>query len=120
MKTSGSSFALVLILVSVLALQTLRLASASALLKPTSGVSQGLTPKKLDIFVDIHGAFAQTTITTVYANPNSNRIEADFMYSAPPGSVVTGFAYWYQGEKVPALVTEKARAATIYYYITSS
>ncbi|BCM94002.1 hypothetical protein IAD21_05897 [Abditibacteriota bacterium] len=92
---------------------------ASALLKPTSGVTQALTPKSLQIESNLRGAFAQTMVTTTYANPNSTRIEADFMYSAPKGSVVTGFAYWYGREKVVARVVEKGRAAKIYQYITS-
>ena len=94
-------------------------AHAGALLKPTSGVTQALRAKNLDVQSDINGAFAQTTVTTIYDNPNDSRIEADFIYSAPPGAVVTGFAYWYEGEKVVARVVEKERAAQIYQYITS-
>ena len=96
-----------------------RRADASAMLKPTSGVSVALSPKSLALDARLSGAFASTTVTTVYANPNSEQIEADFIYSAPKGSVVTGFAYWYRGEKVVARVVEKARAAKIYQYITS-
>jgi hypothetical protein len=96
-----------------------RRADASALLKPASGVSVALSPKSLALDTRLSGAFAQTTVTTIYANPNSQQIEADFIYSAPKGSVVTGFAYWYQGEKVVARVVEKGRAAKIYSYITS-
>ncbi len=92
---------------------------ASALLKPTSGVTQALSPKSLSIESQLRGAFAQTVVTTVYANPNESQIEADFMYSAPSGSVVTGFSYWYGKEKVVARVVERGRAAKIYQYITS-
>ncbi|HEX8464653.1 MAG TPA: VIT domain-containing protein, partial [Abditibacterium sp.] len=92
---------------------------ALARLKPTSGVSQALSTKALRIETHLRGAFAQTTLTTTYSNPNNDRMEADFLYSAPAGSVVTGFAYWYRGEKVTARVVEKARAAKIYQYITS-
>ncbi|RYG67871.1 hypothetical protein EON80_12740, partial [bacterium] len=94
-------------------------ANASALLKPTSGVTQALSAKSLTIESQLRGAFAKTTLTTVYSNPNEQQIEADFLYSAPKGSVVTGFAYWYGKEKVVARVVEKGRAAKIYQYITS-
>ena len=94
-------------------------AHAGALLKPTSGVTQALRAKNLDVKSELNGAFAQTTVTTIYDNPNDDRIEADFIYSAPAGAVVTGFAYWYNGEKVVARVVEKERAAQIYQYITS-
>lgn len=94
-------------------------ANASALLKPTSGVTQALSAKSLSVETHLRGAFARTTVTTVYSNPNNEQIEADFLYSAPKGSVVTGFAYWYGKEKVIARVVEKGRAAKIYQYITS-
>ncbi len=92
---------------------------ASALLKPSSGATQALAAKSLDINAQIDGAFTRTTLTTIYKNPNSRRIEADFIYSAPVGSVVTGFAYWFGSEKVVARVVEKKRAARIYSYITT-
>ena len=94
-------------------------ARASAQLKPTAGATQALRAKSLDVSAVVNGAFATSTVTTVYDNPNNERIEADFIYSAPPGAIVTGFAYWYQGEKVVARVVEKERAAQIYHYITS-
>ena len=94
-------------------------ARSSALLKPTSGVTQALAPKSLFVDATLRGNFAQTTLTTIYANPNQTRIEADFLYSAPAGATVTGFAYWYGAEKVTARVVEKKRAAKIYGYITS-
>ena len=94
-------------------------ARASAQLKPTTGATQALRAKNLDVAATVNGAFATSTVTTVYDNPNEERIEADFIYSAPPGAIVTGFAYWYQGEKVVARVVEKERAAQIYQYITS-
>ena len=93
-------------------------AHASALLKPTTGATQALRAKNLDIKADIQGAFARATVTTVYANPNNGQIEADFIYTAPPGATVTGFAYWFKGEKVVARVVEKERAAEIYTLIT--
>lgn len=94
-------------------------AHAGALLKPTTGATQALRAKNLDVKADINGAFAQTTVTTIYDNPNDDRIEADFIYTAPENAVVTGFAYWYGDEKVVARIVEKERAAQIYGYITS-
>ncbi len=89
-------------------------AKASAVLKATKGSSRNLQPRAIDIHTRIDGAWAQTTVKTVYANANPTDIEADFIYSAPPGSVVTGFAYWYGKEKVVAHVEEKERAKAIY------
>ena len=94
-------------------------AHASALLKPTTGATQALRAKSLEVSADVSGAFARTTVTTIYANPNNRQIEADFIYTAPESATVTGFAYWFKGEKVVARVVEKARAAQIYNLITT-
>ena len=51
-------------------------------------------------------------------NPNTQQLEADFIYTAPEHATVTGFAYWFKGEKVVARVVEKERAAQIYDLIT--
>jgi hypothetical protein len=88
-------------------------AHAAALLKPTSGPTQALRPKALDIKTRVDGAWAQTTVTTVYARNSKQQIEADLLYTAPEGAVVTGFAYWFGKEKVTARVTERERAAEI-------
>ncbi|RYX81355.1 hypothetical protein EON83_24525 [bacterium] len=89
-------------------------ANAGALLKPTKGDSRNLQPRAMDIRAQVDGAFARTTITTVYSNANRSNIEADFVYAAPPSAVVTGFAYWYGKEKVQALVSDRERAEQIY------
>ncbi len=89
-------------------------ARAQALLKPVGAASQDLQPRAIDVRAQIDGAWAQTSVTTVYANANTAPIEADFLYAAPPGAVITGFAYWYGREKVVAQITEKERAAAIY------
>ncbi len=89
-------------------------AQAQSLLKPLGGASQDLQPRSIDVQAQIDGAWAQTSVTTVYANANTAPIEADFLYAAPPGAVITGFSYWYGREKVVAQVTEKERAKAIY------
>ncbi|RYG67092.1 hypothetical protein EON80_14255, partial [bacterium] len=93
-------------------------AHAGALLKPTNGQTQQLTARSLAVDAKLSGTFAHTTVTTIYRNSNQRRIEADFIYSAPAGSVVTGFAYWFNDEKVVARIVEKKRAARIYQSIT--
>ena len=65
-------------------------AKASAVLKATKGSSRNLQPRAIDIHTRIDGAWAQTTVKTVYANANSTDIEADFIYSAPP-AMKSGF-----------------------------
>ncbi len=107
-------------LVLILVLASAATASdASALLKPKGGDAQALHVRALAVDATIQGAFARTTVTTTYVNPVGSDIEAEFFYQAPPGDVVTGFAYWNGKEKVTARVVERARAARIYQTITT-
>lgn len=88
-------------------------AHASALLKPVSGPTQTLRLRALDVSTQVDGAWAKTTVTALYARKSRQSIEADLLYTAPPNSVVTGFAYWHGREKVVARVTERERADEI-------
>ena len=107
-------------LLAPLALTTLSpAAGAQALLKPHGESAAPLILKTLHADVKITGPVATTTLTLRYANPHSQRIEADFLYQLPEGAVATAFAYWYGDEKVPARIAERERAAAIYKAITT-
>lgn len=107
-------------LLAPLALATLAPAAvAQALLKPHGESATPLILKTLRADIKITGPVATTTLTLRYANPHSQRIEADFLYQLPEGAVATAFAYWYGAEKVPARIAERERAAAIYKTITS-
>ncbi|RYX83261.1 hypothetical protein EON83_15455 [bacterium] len=105
------------VIVFALLMSSWKAAHAVAVFDTTNNV-QALLPKSLQVQTRISGAFAQTSVTTIYSNPNGSRIEARLMYTAPPGAVVTGFAYWYGDEKVPARIVARERVAHIYDYIT--
>src|SRR5205085_1874990 len=62
---------------------------------------------------------ASTHLLLTFQNETQERIEADFIYTMPPDSLVTSFAYWYGNEKVIARVVEKEEAASIYKHITT-
>ncbi|MHB9109631.1 MAG: VIT domain-containing protein [Armatimonadota bacterium] len=94
-------------------------AQAGMLLKPTGGQAMPLRVKALTARAEIHGQFAVTTLKYAFLNESSDRLEADFIYSMPPGAVATCFAYWFGEEKVVARIVEKERAAQIYQHITS-
>ncbi|HEX8551836.1 MAG TPA: VIT domain-containing protein [Abditibacteriaceae bacterium] len=94
-------------------------ANARILLKPKGGGAMPLRLKALDASVEIERQFATTVTQMTFQNEVQDRIEADFIYTVPPNSVVTYFAYWYEEEKVVARVVEKERAASIYQHITS-
>src|SRR5688500_16546707 len=95
-----------------------RPASATVLLKPNGEDAVPLRTKSLNSQIAITGQFAATRTEMVFQNETSRRVEADFIYTAPRGAVVTYFAYWFGQEKVVARVVEKERATAIYQYIT--
>ena len=88
-------------------------ANAAAMLQPTSGPAQSLRPRALDISTRIDGAWAHSTVSTIYARQSKQLIEADLIVSVPDGAVVTGFSYWHGKEKVAARVDEKQRDAVL-------
>ena len=89
-------------------------AGAQIVLKPSGEDAIRLDPRTLDVQTDLRGGVARTLWTYTFANAERFRGQADFLLKIPKGGVVEGFAYWYNGEKVVARVTEKARAARIY------
>ncbi len=95
------------------------LAAGQIVLKPASGEAAKLRAKSLEFDAEIGGAVASETFDYVFANEGQFRGDAEFLIQVPQGGVVTGFAYWYEGEKVVARVTEKERARDIYAAITT-
>lgn len=112
-----TGFRLLLLFVGVALLATLL--SATVLLKPSGAPTAALRTKSVSANVEITGQFAATTQTLVFQNEYEDRIEADFIYTLPPGAVATYFAYWAGDEKVVARIVEKQRAAEIYKTITT-
>ena len=103
----------------VLLLPLGKMADARVLLKPNGRNAMPLRLKAMTARVEIEKQFATTTTAMTFGNEVAARIEADFLYEAPPRAVVTSFAYWYGDEKVVARVVEKERAREIYRSITS-
>ncbi len=87
---------------------------ASALLRPKGEASDNLEPRSMRIEAQVGAGFSKTVVTTTYSNANQHTVEADFIYAAPPHSVVTGFAYWHGDERVEARIVEKERAKQVY------
>ncbi|MDQ3815980.1 MAG: hypothetical protein M3347_18885, partial [Armatimonadota bacterium] len=94
-------------------------AFATVLLQPTGDDAIPLRTKSLNAHVTIERQFATTDLEMTFQNETRNRVEADFIYTVPPGAVVTYFAYWFGNEKVIARIVEKERATAIYQYITA-
>src|SRR5262249_48947588 len=79
-------------------------------------------PKSLTADVTIDRQFATTKLVLTFEIPMETfrQVEAEFIYTLRPGTLVTDFAYWYNHEKVAARIVEKERASEIYRYIRSN
>ncbi|MBV9864519.1 MAG: hypothetical protein JO316_04165 [Abitibacteriaceae bacterium] len=118
-KTIIKSIGLAALSATMLGIWLPRPAQATILLKPSGQNSLPLRTKVMDADVTINHDFASTRLIMTFQNEYKNwKPEVEFLYTAPPNSVVTYFAYWYQGEKVVAHIVEKERAAYIYSTLT--
>jgi hypothetical protein len=94
-------------------------AKAQTAIKAGQDPSQRLIQKKQELTADVTGHFAKVKSTHIFAGEERWRTELDVIYTLPEGAIPTDFAYYYQGERVPAFITEKERAAEIYRAITT-
>jgi hypothetical protein len=114
----SSGFPLLVALLAGVALSR-SAASGQVLLKPNGQMATPLITRAVAADVSLEGQFATTQLKLTFQNESPDRIEADFIYTLPPETVVTYFAYWYENEKVIARIVEKERAAAIYQHITT-
>lgn len=89
-------------------------AQAAGLLRPAH---ENLPPLKLEehvVEVVIEDGYAVTTIEQVFANPNSQDLEAVYSFPVPEKAAVSNFTYWIDGKPITGEVVEKKRAREIY------
>ncbi len=108
-----------LLLLCLIALFCAMDARTQVTLKPNGRNAVPLRAKAIQANIAIEGQYAVNKLALVFQNETSERIEADFIYTLPPNTLVTAFAYWYGNEKVIAHVVEKQEAAAIYRHITT-
>src|SRR5689334_6897765 len=81
-----------LLLAAWLGLLVCRLpASAQIVLKPNGQNAVPLRVKSLAADTTIDRQFAATKLTLTFQNETADRIEADFIYTLPPDTLVTSF-----------------------------
>lgn len=84
-----------------------------------SGTRGHLTTKSVSVVADIRNGLVTTTLTTVFANTLTNQAQASLNLDVPHDSVVSGYAYWFKGQKVAAKLLDNDKAWEIYRVITS-
>jgi hypothetical protein len=75
--------------------------------------------REVSVQADVRGGLAATTLTTVFSNSITQQCQASLDLTVPRGAVVTGYAYWFKGERVEAKLLDNERAWEIYQTITS-
>lgn len=78
-----------------------------------------LTTKSVSVVAEVRDGLVTTTLTTVFANTLTSQAQASLNLDVPHDSVVTGYAYWFKGAKVPAKLLDNDKAWEIYRVITS-
>jgi Na+-transporting NADH:ubiquinone oxidoreductase subunit NqrC len=84
----GSRILLTLIVVVLLTMLAPVICTAQVVLKPHGQDAVSLRVKALAADVVIDGQFAATNLTLLFQNETSDRIEADFLYTLPPDTLV--------------------------------
>lgn len=99
---------------------SLQSAKAAAFLGPRFGppVSWPLQEERVVVAIDTQ--LALTRATFVFAPEVRRREEAQFTCHLPPEAFVLEFAYWFQGQRIPAEVREKTWARGVYQRIVSA
>ena len=91
-------------------------ADAAVSVVPQSRSAAQLAPQSARIEATLDGAagFARVKETWTFSNSATQNFEAELECEAPKNALMTGFAYYFHGERVVARVVEKTRAANIY------
>ncbi len=64
--------------------------------------------------INIDGQHATSTLTQIFHNTSTTRLEGLFEFRAPPGTEVEGFSYWNGEKKIVGEVFEKSIARNVY------
>ncbi|MCL5037504.1 MAG: hypothetical protein M1269_10390 [Chloroflexi bacterium] len=87
---------------------------ATGILVPEWNELRSLTLESLSVKTDIKDNIAETKCIYNFQNDTQSRIEALFLFTLPKNATVTGFAYYFKGEKIKAMIVENGRAEKIY------
>jgi hypothetical protein len=92
---------------------------AGLALSPYSETADRLKIRTVAIQADVRNGLAATKLTTVFSNTIPTQCQASLDLTVPPDSVVTGYAYWFKGERIQAKLLDNDKAWEIYSTITS-
>ena len=84
-----------------------------------SETGRHLRLKAVHVRADLHDGIAETVHTTVFSNDLAQAAQASLELLVPPDSVVTGYAYWFKGQRIEAKLLDNERAWEIYRTVTS-
>jgi Ca-activated chloride channel family protein len=67
-----------------------------------------------DVRVEIDGQLATTTVDQEFFNPNSWRLEGEYLFPLPAGAVIQKFSMWIDGREARAELLDAIKARGIY------
>lgn len=92
---------------------------AGLALSPYSETGDRLKIRTVSVEAKVRDGLAHTKLTTVFSNTVDQQCQASLDLTVPPDSVVTGYAYWFKGERIQAHLLDNDKAWEIYSTITS-
>ncbi len=78
-----------------------------------------LAIRTMDLDVDLVGLFARVRVTQVFENRTDRDLEGEYRFRVPDGGLVSDFALWEDGVRIPAIVIERSRGRRIYEELTA-
>lgn len=67
--------------------------------------------------IDIKNGVAETTLETVFYNPNPQVLEGTYLFPLPQGASISRFSMWIDGQEMPAELLDAKKARDLYISI---
>lgn len=86
----------------------------AGVLLPRNAPLKPLKVHREETNIEVANQVMQATLDQVFANQGSTDLEATYLFKAPRGMAVSGFATWVAGKKIESRVQEKQEAKQTY------
>lgn len=116
MKKTANGFLLLLPLLATCMLTKEALATGALFSRPRGSNQEynKMWIKSIDVDIDIEEQIAVTHVDQIFFNELNTSVEAIFIFPLPENAVITGLAYWVNGQRYTAEVRERQEAVNAY------
>lgn len=77
-----------------------------------------LSLHRMSVAVEVDGQYARVRVVQIFQNHIERDVEGRYIFTLPEGSLVSDFAIWEDGVRIPGVVVERRRAREIYEELT--